>query len=158
MTTTTTTKPMHTSTPTPTPKGGIGFELILDRSSYEAAPGSDTLNATMILRCQPGSSTALTFITGQEFDLKICDSTGKQVALWSAGRAFPDLVRTIDVTGERKWVAAMPLPVLTGGELSANYTATAYLTRCAPSTPKVVDWVLAQLGEKFPFIGLWSQD
>ena len=109
----------------------IGFELVLDHSAYVRTPKAATLTATMILRSPSQGSVSLTFLTGQEFDLELRDASGAEVGLWSTGRVFPDLVRTVDFKGEQTWTATMALPETHDAVHAQSYTATAFLTPSA---------------------------
>ena len=110
-------------------RSGISFALRLDHDIY-SAPSPAQLDATLTLICPARNPVSLTFVTGQQFDLEIRDAAGRQVGLWSRGRVFPDLVRTVEIRGEQKWTASMALPVTDGGgdPLAAAYTLTGYLT------------------------------
>ena len=115
-------------------RSGISFALKLDHDIY-LEPGIPQLDATLTLLCPTATPVSLTFVTGQQFDLEILDASGQQVGLWSKGRVFPDLVRTVTIKGEQKWTASMALPVREGGDpLDAAYTLTGYLTTAGAPT------------------------
>ena len=115
-------------------RSGISFALKLDHDIY-FEPGLAQLNATLTLLCPSATPVSLTFVTGQQFDLEIRDASGQQVGLWSKGRVFPDLVRTVEIKGEQKWKASMALPVREGGDpLDTAYTLTGYLTTAGSPT------------------------
>ena len=117
-------------------RSGISFALKLDHDIY-FEPGATQLDATMTLVCPVATPVSLTFITGQQFDLEIRDAAGQQVGLWSRGRVFPDLVRTVTIKGEQKWTASMALPVRDSGDEPLDavaYTLTGYLTTAGAPT------------------------
>ena len=131
-TSTTATRPSHVVLP-PAPET-VGFELMLDRSAYTRTPQAALLTATLILRCPVDAPVSLSFSNGQQFDLALFDASGRQVGLWSTGRVFSDLARTVEFKGEHRWVATMALPAVAGALSPASYLATGYLTGTVVAT------------------------
>lgn len=108
---------------------GISFTLQLDRNVYRFAPDAPRIEATLTMRCERDAPLPLTF-SGQQFDFAIDDASGRQIALWSTGRVFPDYVEETKISGERTWKATMPLPPVgrIGDPLAdASFTMTGYL-------------------------------
>ncbi|MBE7210990.1 MAG: hypothetical protein INR65_08215 [Gluconacetobacter diazotrophicus] len=117
---------------------GMSFGLMLDRDTYVQTGEAGTLVATLVLHCPAGVTLPLAFADGQHFDVSIRDGTGRQVALWSEGRVFPDLAQTLSLSGEHRWQANMALPPAGGSVFAAEtYTATGFLTAQAPAHPPV---------------------
>nr|WP_321986013.1 BsuPI-related putative proteinase inhibitor [uncultured Lichenicoccus sp.] len=112
---------------------GVSFELLLDQGTYfVSATHQPSINATLILSNLDAPPLSLAFAGGQQFDVDIRDASDVQVALWSTGRIFDDLARAIEVQGERRWQASLPVPPGNGTSLApVIYTATAYLTPSA---------------------------
>ncbi len=107
--------------------GAVGFEMMLDRSTYVRTLGSSSLTATLILRCPADTPVPLSFANSQHFDLALFDAGGQQIGLWSTGRVFSDLAQTIEFKGEHSWTATMALPIPGGTLSTASYYATGYL-------------------------------
>ncbi len=96
------------------------FTLALDAASYTA--GSEPL-ARIALRHTGPNPLVYDQASGQEFDVTVFDSQGNLVYRWSDGKAFPQMVVTVQLNGERNWSVALPLAKLGAG----NYTAEATL-------------------------------
>jgi hypothetical protein len=113
----------------------VTFSLTLDRAVYvsnlRTPPGPvPTMTARMTLRVVQNQPLALTFNTGQLYDLVVRDANGDAVYRWSDGRAFTQLVQTIPFgPGEKNFVVVANL----GSDPTTpfppgKYTAEGYLT------------------------------
>jgi len=113
----------------------VTFSLTLDRAVYVSdlptPPGPvPTMTARMTLRVVEDQPLALTFNTGQLYELLIRNAGGDVVYRWSDGRAFPQLVQTIPFgPGEKNFVIVTNL----GTDASTSfppgkYTAEGYFT------------------------------
>jgi len=65
----------------------------------------------------------LDFSSGQTFDISVKNEKGETVYFWSADKSFLAMLQSIDVRGEKNWVAAVPVPRGAG-----RYTVEAWLT------------------------------
>ena len=100
----------------------VSFTMALDGGRY--APGS-TVGVRLTLRSTNPDPLTLSYSSGQTYDLKIYDESGKLVYTWSAGRGFIMIVRQEKFgPGERSYGIAAPLGDLPPG----RYKAQAYLT------------------------------
>jgi hypothetical protein len=100
----------------------VAFTLALDAARY--SPGA-VLEARLTLRSTIPQPITLEFPSGQSYDLKITDSKGEVVYLWSAGRAFTMIYRTEAFgPGEKTYGIAAPLENLNAG----RYQVEAWLT------------------------------
>lgn len=97
--------------------GEAGFSLTLDKYVYTAnlMPPVDPLRAvpTAVARLSLKNASSepleLNFSSGQRFDIVLYDADGKQVYRWSADKLFIAMLGRETVTGEKNWVAAIPL-------------------------------------------------
>jgi hypothetical protein len=93
----------------------VTFSLTLDRAVYVPGPQTlprpvPTMTARMTLRVVQEQPLALTFNTGQFYELVIRSANGDTVYRWSNGRAFPQLVQTIPFgPGEKNFVVVASL-------------------------------------------------
>jgi len=69
----------------------------------------------------------LHFPSGQSFDLKIFDQTGKVVYVWSASRIFPMIIRD-EQFGPGELSYGFSVPLNGTGLAPGRYKAQAYLT------------------------------
>jgi len=100
----------------------LSFTVALDSARY--APGS-TLGVRLTLRSTNPDPLTLTYPSGQTYDLKIFDESGKTVYTWSAGRVFIMIFRQEKFgPGERSYGVTVPLGELPPG----RYRVQAYLT------------------------------
>ena len=103
----------------------VSFTAALDKSSYETL---STMRVRLALRNTGSEPLKLDFTSGQEFDISIKNERGERVLVWSADKLFIQEVHSLEVTGEKNWVATLTLTGIPAG----NYTAEAYLTNSGP--------------------------
>jgi hypothetical protein len=103
------------------------FTLALDQTSYEAL---GTARARLAIRHTGDAPLKLDFGSGQEFDLVVRNDKGDRVWVWSAGRLFAQLVHSIELLGEKNWIAEIPLENIAPG----RYVAEAFLTNSEART------------------------
>ncbi len=97
------------------------FRISLDQDVYTP---SRTLMVRLTLRSTQSDPVTLNFPTGQDADVAIRNEKGETVYLWSSGKAFPQIYRTVKFgPGEKNVVLTLPLPSLPPGK----YTAEGYL-------------------------------
>ena len=77
----------------------------------------EPITVRMALHGATATPWELTFPSGQDFDIVIRNSNGEEVYRWSEGRFFTQAVRTLRITGERNFVAAIR-PNLAAGTYS----------------------------------------
>ncbi len=108
----------------------VSFALSLDNKTYK--PG-DKMTARLTLRNTQPQPLVLEFSSGQEYDVVIQDSAGKEVYRWSAGKMFAQLMHNVSVAGEKNWVVditlAAPLP-------AGKYAVQAWLTTTGTPSKK----------------------
>ncbi len=98
----------------------VGFGLTLDQSVY--APGS-VMVARISLRHSHPEPLALTFSSGQTYDITIRNEAGDVVYRWSKRKAFTQVLRTVNFpAGEKNWTESIPVDFPPG-----KYTARAWL-------------------------------
>jgi hypothetical protein len=116
----------------------LQFSLTLDRSVYTAnlMPPVDPkmsipqMTARLSLRNTTDQSVALSFPSGQRYDLELRDERGNVVYRWSDGRAFPMALGEERVgPGERNYVVVVRLEDKQAQPLApGKYTAVGWLT------------------------------
>jgi hypothetical protein len=99
----------------------VSFGVTLDQSVYQA--GARMLARLTVRSTQP-DPLQLPFSSGQMYDLAIQNDKGDRVYLWSAGRAFTQMVQTVAVQGEKNFALDVPLDGLPAGQ----YVVQAWLT------------------------------
>jgi hypothetical protein len=100
----------------------LSFTVALDAASY--SPGS-TAGVRLTLRSTNPEPLTLDYSSGQTYDLKILDESGKVVYTWSADKLFTMIVRREKFgPGERSYGVAVPLGNLPPG----RYRLQGYLT------------------------------
>jgi len=103
------------------------FSLTLDRAEY--SDPSPVLTGRMTLRStQPDTPRELMFPSGQRFDLEIRNEAGDLVFLWSEGKFFTLALGSERITGEKNWVAEVPLVRDRVRLPAGNYSAEGWLT------------------------------
>jgi hypothetical protein len=105
-----------------------GFSFTLDQTTYTG----NFLTARLTVRNTQAQPLALTFPTGQQYDLVIRDVSGKEVYRWSAGKLFTQVLVSESIVGERNWTVLAPLNP--GGQRlpAGNYTAEGIETASTP--------------------------
>lgn len=96
------------------------FSLTLDASQYR--PG-EALTARLTLRNTEPRALPLVFSSSQEYDLFIRNDKGEGVYTWSADKSFLQVIRQLELTGEKNWIVVGPQNLPPG-----RYTATATIT------------------------------
>ena len=96
--------------------------LSLDQPVYAAADGP-TLTAHLAIRNKTSDPIALTFFSGQMYDLEIRDEDGAVVFRWSKGKVFTQIMFDDVVEDERDFLITAPLTGLPAG----RYLAEAWL-------------------------------
>jgi len=94
----------------------FSFSGTLDASRY--APRA-VMTVRMTLRSTQEQPLRLTFPSGQDYDVIIRDSRGETVYVWSSTRTFIQVVRNVEINGEKNWALTVPAPATAG-----SYTAT----------------------------------
>jgi len=104
-----------------------GFGLSIDRPAYS---GGATLSARLSIRNSTPLPLALQFNSGQQHDLVVRDGAGRQVFLWSEGRAFIQALTRLELSpGERNIIVEVPLADRAGRAFpEGRYTVEAWLT------------------------------
>ena len=106
----------------------LSTDLMLDRAVYG---WSDTITARLTIRNStgdPDSPGALSFSSGQMYDLEIRDGAGNVVYLWSRGKVFPQVVSEFEVPDQKEYVINVPLAKLPRG----NYILQGWFTTDGP--------------------------
>jgi hypothetical protein len=101
--------------------------LALDHAVYSTSD-SPTLSARLSIRNSTTDPVLLTFPTGQIYDLEIRDDQGNVVFRWSNGKAFPQIVTSVEIQYEKDYVIAASLNGLTPGK----YVAQGWFTVAGP--------------------------
>ena len=110
----------------------ISVSLSLDRAVYPGPSAwfdTSTLSARFSIRNVTSDPLALTFPTGQIYDLEIRDDRGNVVFLWSKDRVFPQIVTTVQLQDEKDYIITAPTNNLAPGK----YVAQAWLTVAGPA-------------------------
>ncbi len=116
----------------------LSFSLAIDRPVYFAdfmppvdpARSVPVLTARLTVRNSSALPLTLHFNTSQQYDLIIRDESGRQVFLWSEGRAFLQVLTQIELSpGEKTFLIEVRLADRDGRTFPAGrYTAEAVLT------------------------------
>jgi hypothetical protein len=116
----------------------LSFGLAIDRPVYYAnlMPPIDPsqvapwLTARLTIRNTTALPLMLQFNSGQQYDLAIRDASGRQVFLWSEGKAFTQALTRLDLSpGEKSFVVEARLADRSGKPFpEGRYTAEAWLT------------------------------
>ena len=94
-----------------------GFSLALTQTH-------GALDARLSLRHTGPEPLSLVFPSGQQFDVQVYDENGKVVSQWSEGMQFIQSLTRVTVSGEKLWLAEIPLDRLPPG----RYAVQAWLT------------------------------
>jgi hypothetical protein len=111
------------------------FSIALDNTFYAPACTAPVVaRVRLTLRQTIGGSFQLTFPTGADFDLVLRDSQGKELTRWSRDKAFTQIIRNVEVAGERNWTGDLPLTGADGRPLSTPgaYTIEGFLVNADP--------------------------
>src|SRR5437899_2052132 len=94
----------------------LAVSLTLDQSVYKSgAQQPPVMTALLSVRNTTADLVALTFNTGQIYDLEIRNEKGEQVFLWSKGKLFAQIVQSITfASGEKNYVITAPLALPPG--------------------------------------------
>jgi len=112
----------------------LAFGLSLDRVSYAAG---ETLRARLTLRTP--APVDLEFGTSQRADIVIRNESGTEVARWSDGKAFLQVLGIERVpAGERNWALEMPLILPPGRYTAEGFLATTGGVRFSARAPVTV--------------------
>jgi hypothetical protein len=103
--------------------GLVSSRVVLSKPVYEAG---GVLLARISLLNSSERPLSLEFRDGQRVDLAVLDEQGEQIALWSKGQMFPQVVGTELIgLGERGWTLTLPLADLPVGKYVAEGWITA---------------------------------
>lgn len=94
----------------------LSFSGTLDSSRYRAGA---VMTIRMTLRSTQEQPLRLTFPSGQDYDVIFRNEAGETVYVWSSTRTFIQVVRTVEINGEKNWALTVPAPAAPG-----RYTAT----------------------------------
>lgn len=116
----------------------LSFGLAMDRPVYVAdltppvdpARAVPVLAARLTIRNTSALPLALQFHSGQQYDLAIRDSAGRQVFLWSEGKFFTQALTRLDLSpGEKTFLIEVPLADRSGRTFpEGRYTVEGWLT------------------------------
>lgn len=105
--------------------GGVTFVSAPETGfTLSLIPSGKTLLVRLGVRHTAGEPLRLQFRTAQRFDFAIYDEEGRAVYQWSEGRAFPLALGSVEVRGEKTWMAEAPVSNLPPG----RYAVHAWLT------------------------------
>lgn len=93
------------------------FTLATDAPSYKAGQKKELLARLTLRVTQP---VALTFPSGQSFDLRITDEKGDTVYQWSRDKVFTQVFREEQIEGERTWAVSVPIDGFAPGKYKAE--------------------------------------
>jgi hypothetical protein len=102
----------------------LSFTVALDSRVYRVG---GTMGVRLTARSTHPQPIRLHFPSGQSFDLKIFDESGKVVYVWSAARIFPMIIRD-EQFGPGELSYAFSVPLNGTGLPLGHYRAQAYLT------------------------------
>lgn len=107
------------------------FDISVDPATTRVPPeGAQTLVAIppmqvrLSLRHTGDKPVELQFASGQEFDIAIKNDKGATVRVWSADKLFTQALHSLQVQGEKNWIAEIPIDGLAPG----NYVVEGWLT------------------------------
>jgi hypothetical protein len=107
----------------------VSFSIALDRSVYDTRLFTPVMTVRLTLRVTQPEPLELTFPSGQRFEIELRDESGELVHRWSDGKAFPLLFGVERVTGEKSWMAEIPLVNSSGNLFNpGRYKANGWLT------------------------------
>ncbi len=109
----------------------VHFSLAIDRPRYSSnLMPIPVLTARLTIRNTSALPLTLDFSSGQRYDLAIRDSAGRQVYLWSEGKAFILVLGRLELSpGEQVYLVEVPLADRNNRPFAAGrYTLEAWLT------------------------------
>lgn len=114
--------------PQPVPAtGGVTVSLTMDHYEYTFSPLTPIANiyatAKLTVVNASGLPIDVTYNSGQTFDIQLIDSQGHTVWVWSANKAFIQILRQEQIQGTFEVSDSIPLPLQ-----DEDYTVRMYLT------------------------------
>lgn len=118
------------------------FTIALNESSFTTgAP----LLVRLSLRNTKGKPVKLVFPSGQDYDVQIRDSRNQVIYTWSASRSFIQVVREVEIDGEKNWLVRLE-PGSDGLNLPPGvYTLTGSLATSGGRIEATVPFSVAQV-------------
>lgn len=118
------------------------FTVALNESAFTA--GSPLL-VRLSLRNTRGKPVKLVFPSGQDYDVQIRDARNQVIYTWSASRSFIQLVREVEINGEKNWLVRLE-PGADGLNLPpGTYTLTGILATSSGRIEATVPFSVAQV-------------
>lgn len=107
------------------PESGVRYNIEL-----RDLPGAEPkLGVTMRIGVPSSQALQLQFPTSQDYDIVVRNAAGDVVYRWSEGQAFLQVVRQVQVSGERRFETDVPLKSRDGAPLpEGQYTLEAWIT------------------------------
>jgi hypothetical protein len=100
------------------------FSLSLDQAVYTG----NRMLARLTIRNTQSTPLRLDFTSGQRFDFTVRDEKGVTRYTWSADKAFPTVMGSETIAGQKTWAVVLPLDQIPAG----HYTLEGWLTSTGP--------------------------